>query len=74
MRLGSWGRIRSRTSRSAHFQRDRLGVEFAVRQQAVDGAFEIAAVVGDGAGEIIQHRCRDVEARMMRARRGPPAT
>ena len=51
-----------------HFQRHRLGVELAVRQQAVDGAFEIAAVVGDGAGEIVQHRRRHVEGRMMGAR------
>ena len=52
-----------------HFQRHRLGVELGVGEQAVDGAFEVAAVMGDGARQIVQHRFRHVEARVMRAGR-----
>ena len=48
-----------------HFQRHRLGVELGMGEQAVDGAFEVAAIMGDGARQIIQHRFRHVETRMM---------
>ena len=41
-----------------------------MREQTIDGAFEIAAVMGDGARQIFQHLLRDVEAGMMGAGRG----
>ena len=53
-----------------HFQRHRLAGELVVGEQAVERAFEVAAVVGDGLGDIGQHRRRHVEARMML--RAPP--
>ena len=34
-----------------HFQRHRLAGQLAVRQQAVERAFEIAAIMGDGLGD-----------------------
>jgi len=49
-----------------HFQRHGGGVELAVRQEAVDRAFEVASVMGDATRQIFQHLCRNVEARMMR--------
>lgn len=53
-----------------HFQRHRGGVELAVCKEAVDRAFEIAAVMGDGLGEIFQHRHRHIEGGVMRLRGG----
>ena len=50
-----------------HLQRHRPVVELGVRQQAVDRAFEVAAVMGDGAGQIGQHLLRHLEGRMMGA-------
>ena len=38
-------------------------------EQAVERAFQVAAIMGDGLGDIAQHRQRHVEARMVRARR-----
>src|SRR5215813_7329454 len=47
---------------------DRLAGELAVGEEAVERAFEIAAVMGDGLGDIRKHRLRHVKARMMRTR------
>ena len=43
-----------------------------MRQQAIDRALEVAPVMGDASREIVQYRCRHVEAGVMRPRRGNP--
>src|SRR6476660_6601963 len=56
-----------------HFQRDRLAGELAVSEKAVERAFEIAAVVGHGLGNELEHRHRNIEAGMMLLGRRSPA-
>src|SRR5882757_7198580 len=52
-----------------HFHRDRLTGQFVMRKQAVDGAIEIATGGSDRFLNIGEHRCRNVEARMILSRR-----
>ena len=46
--------------------------ELVMGEQAVERTFQVAAVMGDGLGDIGQHRQRHVEARMVRSRRHHP--
>ena len=52
-----------------HVHGDRLAGQLVVREQAVERAVEIAAVVGDRLGDEGEDRRRHVEARVMRAGR-----
>ena len=47
-----------------HFQRNRLAGEFVMREQAIERAFEIAAIMRDRVGEKFEHRERHLEALM----------
>ena len=55
-----------------HFERHRLAGELGMGEQAIERAFEIAAVMGDGLGDEGHHRFRHIEARMMDLGRRDP--
>ena len=51
-----------------HFHGHRLSGELVVRQQPIERAVKVTAVVGHGLGDEDEHRCGHVETGMMRAR------
>src|SRR5215469_18517549 len=56
-----------------HLERDGLAGELAVGEEAVERAFEIAAVVSYGLGDELEHGGGDVEAGMVLSGGGGPA-
>ena len=72
-RFGSTGRIEVAHFAFGHLQRHRLAGQLVVGQQPIDGAFEVAAVMGHRLRDEGEHRSRNFEAGMMGAGGGNPA-